>query len=152
MLNSWNVLCSLFMCTLPRKNMKPCNELIYYLIYLTLRIKIYQLCKLKRKCWHHCSRQHHKRCHAWPTRGGHVAEQCHVAGVIFVFACLWTKVAHVDKFRGHFFAFASSWTKVAHADKFWGLFFTFSSSWTKMAQGDNLKGRRCILLFSFPCI
>jgi len=76
-----------------------------------------------------------------------VAEQCHAAGVIFVFACSWSKVAHVDKFRGYFFAFASSWTKVAHADKFRGLFFAFASSWTKVAQGDNLKGRRCILLF-----
>jgi len=76
---------------------------------------------------------HHKRCHAWPTRGGHVAEQCHAAGVIFVFACSWIKVAQIDKFRGHFFAFASSWAKVAHADKFRGLFFAFASSWTKVA-------------------
>ena len=58
----------------------------------------------------------------------------------------WTKVAQVDKFRGHFFAFASSWTKVAQADKFRGHFFGFASSWTKVAQADKLKGRQCILL------
>ena len=71
-------------------------------------------------------KSHRKRCHVWPTRGGHVAEQCHAADVIFVFACSWFKVARIDKFRGHFFAFASSWTKVA--------------------QGDKLKSRKCILL------
>ena len=65
-----------------------------------------------------------------------MAEQCHAAGVIFVFACSWTKVAQVDKFRGHFFAFASSLTKVAQADKFRGHFFGFASSWTKVAQAD----------------
>jgi len=75
-----------------------------------------------------------------------VAEQCHAAGVIFIFACSWTKVAQVDKFRGHFFAFVSSWTKVAQADKFRGHFFRFASSWTKVAQADKLKGRQCILL------
>jgi len=76
-----------------------------------------------------------------------VTEQCHAAGVIFVFACSWIKVARINKFRGHFFVFASSWAKVAHADKFRGLFFAFASSWTKVAQGDKLKGRQCILLF-----
>jgi hypothetical protein len=75
-----------------------------------------------------------------------VAEQCHAAGVIFVFAYSWTKVAQVDKSRGHFFAFANSWTKVAQADKFRGYFFGFASSWTKVTQSDKLKGRRCILL------
>jgi len=76
----------------------------------------------------------------------HVAEQCHAAGVIFVFACSWTKMAQVDKFREHFFAFASSWTKVAQTDKFRGHFFGFASSWTKVTQADKLKGRQCILL------
>jgi len=75
-----------------------------------------------------------------------VAEQCHAAGVISVFAYSWTKVARVDKFRGHFFAFASSWTKVAQTDKLRGHFFEFASSWTKVAQADKLKGRQCILL------
>ena len=61
-----------------------------------------------------------------------MAEQCHAAGVILVFACSWIKVARIDKFRGHFFAFASSWTKVA--------------------QGDKLKDRRqCISLFYILC-
>jgi hypothetical protein len=78
-----------------------------------------------------------------------VAEQCHAAGVIFVFACSWIKVAQVDKFRGHFFVFASSWTKVAQADKFRGYFFGFASSWTKVAQADKLKDRQCILLIKF---
>ena len=76
-----------------------------------------------------------------------MAEQCHAAGVIFVFACSWTKVAQVDKFRGHFFAFASSWTKVAQTDKFRGHFFGFASSWTKVVQTDKLKGRQRILLY-----
>jgi len=76
-----------------------------------------------------------------------VAKQCHAASVIFVFACLWTKVAQVDKFRRHFFAFASSWTKVAQTDKFSGHFFGFANSWTKVAQTNKLKGRKCILLF-----
>jgi len=114
--------------------------------------KIYQFCKLKKKCWHHRWRQHHKRCHAWPTRGGHVAEQCQCSRCyfrisIFMDPCSWTKVTHVDKFREHFFTFASSWTKVAHADKFRDLFFAFASSWTKMAQSDKLKDCMCILLF-----
>ena len=78
-----------------------------------------------------------------------MAEQCHAAGVIFVFACLWTKVAQVDKFRGHFFVFASSWTKMAQTDKFRGHFFGFASLWTKVAQADKLKGRQCILLYFF---
>jgi len=81
------------------------------------------------------------------SRGRHVAEQCHAAGVISVFACSWNKVARIDKFRGHYFAFASSWAKVAHADKFRGLFFVFAGSSTKVAQSDKLKGRQCILLF-----
>ena len=83
-----------------------------------------------------------------------MAEQCHTTGVIFVFVCSWTKVAQVDKFKGHFFAFASSWTKVAQADKFRGHFFAFASSWTKMAQTDKLKDRQCILLFniSYMCL
>ena len=75
-----------------------------------------------------------------------MAEQCHAAGVIFIFVCSWTNVAQVDKFMGHFFAFASSWTKVVQTDKFRDHFFGFASSWTKVAQADKLKGRQCILL------
>jgi len=68
-----------------------------------------------------------------------VAEQCHAAGVIFVFACSWTKVAHVDKFRGHFFTFASSWTKVAHDDKFKG-HFRVCKFMDQSGTGRQVKG------------